>query len=110
MGVPPEVSKPEMKKAESERGSKKAEGKAPLKDKLEISSVGRELLSLRSMAASAEHIESVKQAQTLKEEDVALIKERIEANFYNDPNVIEKILDELLELPYFAEGSPFIEG
>jgi len=109
LGVPPEVNKPGLRKAAAERTSRKSETGSNEKDKLEISSLGRELLSMKAEASKSAYMEHVRSAETLDEKRLELIRERIKANFYNDPHVIEKILAELMELPYFGDEtqSPF---
>jgi hypothetical protein len=98
-GVPPEMRKTEVKRTDS----RKSERPASVKDKLEISPAAREMLGMTTEAAKIEHLDHVRKAETLKQERMELIRERIESNFYNDPDIIEKILDELMELPPFRE-------
>jgi len=68
-------------------------------DKAEISSFGRELFKLR--AEAAEYIEEIKTSRTISEEEIEEIKEKILEGHYFDPEVIDKVIDRLLNLPHF---------
>ncbi len=100
-GIPPEMRKPEMKKTEE----RKNEHSGTVKDKLDISPAGRALLSRKAEAAREENLEKVRQAGTLDDARLEQIRGRIENNFYDNPDVIEKILDKLMELPSFQENN-----
>lgn len=106
-GLPTELNKAgnskEARKAGSGSGKdqkvSKVEQKAASADKAEISSVGRELLTLK-MQASA-YTEEVKQARTISESEIEAIKERIASDYYFDPEVIDKVVDKLIALPNY---------
>jgi len=104
LGIPPEMNRSEMKKINREAG--KNEGsRGTGKDKLEISSVGQVLLGMKTEASSSENLGKVREAETIPKDKLQIIRARIESNFYDDPHVIEKILDELMELSHFIEDS-----
>jgi len=107
LGMPPELNKPgnakEARKAGSGNGKdaktseiKQASASA---DKAEISSVGRELLTLKMQAVN--YTEEVKQASTISKGEIEAIKERIASNYYFDPEVIDKVVDKLIALPNY---------
>lgn len=107
LGMPPELNKTgntkEARKAGSGEG-KDANVKSVAKDsgsadKAEISSVGRELLTLKMQAAS--YTEEVKQSSTITDVEIEAIKERIASNYYFDPEVIDKVVDKLIALPNY---------
>ncbi len=69
------------------------------KDKAEISSVGRELLTLQMEAEK--YIDHVHHVETLSSREIESIKEKIAANYYFDPEVIDKVVDKLIAMPNF---------
>jgi hypothetical protein len=93
------MRKQEMKKTEA----RKNEHPGSVKDKLDISPAGRELLNTKAEAAREENLEKVRLAGTLDDARLEQIRDRIEHNFYDNPDIIEKILDKLMELPSFQE-------
>jgi hypothetical protein len=107
LGIPPESNKAgnakESRKAGSGAGkeAKVSESKvsSTSSDKAEISSVGRELLTLKMQAAN--YSQEVKQAKTISENEIEAIKERIASNYYFDPEVIDKVVDKLVALPNY---------
>ena len=108
LGMPPELNKTgstkEARKAGSGSGetSKASNGKqtSASGDKAEISSVGRELLTLKMQAAS--YTEEVKESSTISQSEIENIKERIASNYYFDPEVIDKVVDKLIALPNYS--------
>jgi len=107
LGMPPELNKAgnnrEARKAGSGNGKDVKTGSVKAKasaDKAEISSVGRELLSLKMQAA--EYTTDVKKAETITPVEIDAIKERIASNYYFDPEVIDKVVDKLIALPNFS--------
>ena len=107
LGIPPELNKSSSSKEARKAGSgigKEAKASemrqtSTSSDKAEISSVGRELLTLKMQAAN--YSSEVKQAQTISQTEIEAIKERIASNYYFDPEVIDKVVDKLVELPNY---------
>jgi hypothetical protein len=107
LGMPPELNKAgnnrEVRKATSGNGKEAKTGTVSSKvssDKAEISSVGRELLTLKMQAA--EYTEDVKKAETISQVEIDAIKEKIASNYYFDPEVIDKVVDKLIALPNYS--------
>lgn len=107
LGMPPELNKSGNSRTVRKTGSRdgkdaKAAGikkTSASADKAEISSVGRELLTLKMQAAS--YKEEVKQADTISQGEIDAIKEKIASNYYFDPEVIDKVVDKLIALPNY---------
>lgn len=78
---------------------KSASDKETQQDKLQISDAARELLSLRMEAA--DYMDEVKSAQTLSDQEVEKIKDKIENKYFTEPEVIDTIVDKLLALPNY---------
>ena len=106
-GMPPELNKTGNSKEARKAGSGEAKDintssvtkNTGSPDKAEISSVGRELLTLKMQAVN--YTEEIKQAGTITEGEIEAIKERIASNFYFDPEVIDKVVDKLIALPNY---------
>ena len=71
-------------------------------DKAQISDAARELLSLK--LESPKYVDDIKNSATISETEVDQLKNKVENNFYKDPEVIDKIVDKLLDLPNFLIG------
>ena len=106
LGMPPELSKSGNSRAvrKTNSGDVKEEktagiNKQSVADKAEISSVGRELFTLKMQAA--EYTEEVKKADTISQDEIDAIKEKIASNYYFDPEVIDKVVDKLIALPNY---------
>ncbi len=69
----------------------------------DISPVGRELLTLKSEAAS--YIEEVRSAKTITTTEIQEIKEKIASQYYFEPEVIDQIVDKLMAMPSFVRRS-----
>ncbi len=104
-------SPPDPKKTESNHKTEKAKpsvhnkggtaskvGKSS-RDQVNISSEGRELLSLKSEAAK--YLKDVQDSEVLSVEEVDAIKEKIASKYYFDPEVINTIVDKMINLPNF---------
>ncbi len=106
-GMPPKPNKAgstkEASKASSVSGEtlKKSTGRqiSASGDKTEISSLGRELYSLKMQETT--NTEKVKQSSTISRSEIDKIKERIASNYYFDPEVIDKVVDKLIALPNY---------
>jgi len=95
-GVPPEVKWAQDRKVSRQNpGTGKSGGDST---KLHISTEGRELLEMKNQAENEELLAKVHDAQTLDEDRLETIRQRIVAEYYDDPKVIEKILEELLNI------------
>ena len=68
-------------------------------DKAEISSSGRELLAMKN--ESAQYTNDVKEAESLSNTEINVIKEKVADNFYFKSEVIDKVVEKILALPNF---------
>lgn len=71
----------------------------PVNDNAQISTKAKELLTLRLEARK--YIDEIKKSETLTANDLEQLKAKIEQKYFTDPEVIDKIVDELLNLPNF---------
>ncbi len=106
LGMPPELNKAgksrEVRKTPPGANKDEKSGKIAQKagsDKAEISSVGRELLTLKMQASK--YTDEVKKADTISQVEIDAIKEKIASNYYFDPEVIDKVVDKLIALPNY---------
>ena len=93
----------ETKKVEKpSRFNKKVNGQktAVNTDVAHISSAGREMLLLKMEAQK--YVDDVGRAETLSLREIESIKEKIAANYYFDPEVIDKVVDKLTALPNYS--------
>ncbi|RMH64477.1 MAG: hypothetical protein D6677_04655 [Calditrichaeota bacterium] len=70
-------------------------GQPHSRDQVEISSEGRELLSLK--AEARKYLDDVKTSKTLTPQELDKIKEKIASRRYFDDSVIEKVVDKLVQ-------------
>lgn len=105
-GLPQDINKNEKAKELKQVGKKVADIKkgkggesAKTSDVAQISSAGKELLSLKLQAE--QYVDQVKNSETLTVSEIEAIKEKIASNFYFDPEVIDKIVDKIVSLPNF---------
>ncbi len=92
----------ETKKVDKEhRSDKKVNGQktAVNADVAQISSAGREMLLLKMEAQK--YVDDVGRAETLSLKEIESIKEKIAANYYFDPEVIDKVVDKIIAMPNF---------
>ncbi len=73
-------------------------------DQARISDTARNLLSLRMDAKK--YLDDVKQGETLSENEIEQLKQKIENKYFVSDTVIDKIVDKLVDLPNFL-NSPF---
>jgi|GEM_PF-1289615 len=91
------------KKLSLEKDAGKSESvkkKTATKDSAQISTEARELLNLKIDAAK--YLDEVRQAVTLNDLEIDLIKSKIQQKYYLDREIVDKIVDELAALPNFA--------
>ncbi len=107
-GLPPEIKKLQkggsVRRSEEPKNSKKSEvGKSAglPKDRAEISKIGRELLQLKQVVP--EYSSEVEDTRLLTESEIREIKEKIKAKYYFSPEIAEKVIAELLNLPNFTK-------
>ncbi len=107
-GLPPEIKKLQkggsVRRAEGQKSTKKAESEKSVsapKDRAEISQIGRELLQLKQILP--EYSSDVEDTRLLTESEIREIKEKIKAKYYFSPEIAEKVIAELLNLPNFTE-------
>ncbi len=95
---------PNLKKAENEIDQKKTKvgNKTSGPDSLEISSTAREMLLMNVEANNPRFIKELLDAETLDTAEMEAIKKRITEGFYSDPEVVDKIVDKLFEMPNFV--------
>ncbi len=99
----PDLKKTESSKKLTQRSETEEGGKTTgtanngSKDQVQISSKGRELLSLKVEAE--QYLQEVKQSETISPQEVDAIKERIAARYYFDEEVISDLVDKLVSLP-----------
>jgi len=106
-GLPQDINKNEKAKDLKRVNSKPSEIKKPQSQKsgastsdvAQISSAGKELLSIKLQAR--QYVDQVKNADTLSVDEIEAIKEKIASNFYFDPEVIDEIVDKIIALPNF---------
>lgn len=107
-GMPANINKaeknPNLKKAENEIDQKKNKvgNKTSGPDSLEISSTAREMLLMNVEANNPRFIKELLDAETLDTAEMEAIKKRITEGFYSDSEVVDKIVDELFEMPNFV--------
>jgi len=92
----------ETKKIDKDvRSAKKVDGQktAANADVAHISSAGREMLLLKMEAQK--YVDRVERAETLSLKEIESIKEKIAANYYFDPEVIDKVVDKIIAMPNF---------
>ncbi len=75
--------------------------KSAAKDQVEISSAGRELLSLK--AETRKYLDDVKNSRAVSPQELDAIKEKIASRHYFDDEVIEKVVDKMVNLPGMFE-------
>ncbi|MEJ2053115.1 MAG: hypothetical protein P8X42_04260 [Calditrichaceae bacterium] len=68
-------------------------------DKADIYSDGRELLTMKTDFVN--YLDEVKKADSLSDDEINEIREKIANNYYFKPEVIDKVVDMILELPGF---------
>jgi anti-sigma28 factor (negative regulator of flagellin synthesis) len=68
-------------------------------DKANISGQGRELYNIRQEAFQYKSL--IEHAETLSNQEIESIKEKIATNYYFDSEVIDKVVDKLLTLPNY---------
>jgi len=108
LGLPPGLHKTDKNKEPARVGkdsgesgkAKKTEGNSPsVYDKAVISNEARELLSIK--AEAVRHTDRVKNAETISPLEIEAIKQKIAADFYFEPEVIDKVVDKLIALPNY---------
>ncbi len=98
-----ELKKTTAKKYDQATG-KIAKTEVSRKDQAQISESARNLLSLRRDAKR--YLDEVKQGESLSENDIERLKQKIENKYFVTDDVIDKIVDKLTDLPNFL-NSPF---
>lgn len=109
LGIPPEARRVNKnddikqqriaKNAHSAKTSK--DGHTAVNDQAQISPEARELLALRQEVK--QYLDEIKATDTLSEQDIKQIKQKIESKYFLDDKVIDKIVDKLAKLPNFLE-------
>ena len=107
-GFSPEVKKfeknSESKKVDDRKDAGKPEkpdaNSAISADRAEISSLGRDMLSVKTEAEK--YLQLIRESRIADQEELDEIREKINSDYYLDPEVIEKIIDELMALPNFV--------
>ena len=102
---------PEMNKADKNKEVKQArqkksqeiaktKGKPVSIDKAEISSAGRELLTLKAEAAA--YLSKIQSAETLSAEEIEALRQKIAEGSYLSEELIDQMIDRILDLPGFG--------
>ncbi len=106
---------PDLKKTESNKKTAQTDkkvndnakvndaAKSGKKDQVQISDVGREMLTLKMEAAR--YLRDVKSSEVVSTEEIEAIKERIASRYYFDDEVIDDIVDKLISLPNYTQGN-----
>jgi len=106
---------PDLKKTESNKKTAQTDNKgndnakvneaakSGKKDQVQISDVGREMLTLKMEAAR--YLRDVKSSEVVSTEEIEAIKERIASRYYFDDEVIDDIVDKLISLPNYTQGN-----
>lgn len=81
----------------TENSSKPASGK----DQVQISDKGRELLTLK--AETENYLNNIREAELISPQEIEAIKEKIEAKYYFDEEVINDLVDKLAGLPDYKD-------
>ncbi len=97
-----ELKKPTLKK--NDPSGDKVANAVDRKDQAQISDTARNLLSLRMDAKK--YLEDVKQGESLSENEIDQLKQKIENKYFVSDVVIDKIVDKLVDLPNFL-NTPF---
>ena len=83
----------------SEQKSEKTSSQSKRADQAQISTAARGMLSMRMDAKK--YIDEVEQSQTLSENEVNQLKQKIENKYFISEDVVDKIVDKLVNLPNF---------
>jgi len=111
-GLPGNVNKAEKntdyRKVETGKQQKKSESTsaASNKDRLEISPEARDMLSKNVEASVPQFIKEVIDAETLDASELSVIKNRVQEDFYSNPEVVDKIVEKLFESSEFTSKTP----
>jgi len=111
-GLPGNVNKAEKntdyRKVESGKQQNKSESTsaASNKDRLEISPEARDMLSKNVEASDPQFIKEVIDAETLDASELSVIKNRVQEDFYSNPEVVDKIVQKLFESSEFTSKTP----
>lgn len=93
----------ELKKTTVKKKEPQADKSSPVAgnhlDQARISDTARNLLSLRMDARK--YLDETKQGETLSENEIAQLKQKIENKYFVSDDVIDKIVDKLADLPNF---------
>ena len=109
LGIPPEARRvnknddiKQQRISKNAKSSKTSEdGHKNVQDQAQISSEARELLALKQEVKH--YLDEVKSVDTLSENDIQQIKQKIENKYFLDDDVIDKIVDKLAKLPNFLD-------
>lgn len=82
--------------------SKSADRSASQADKAEISSTARELLNLK--IAGQKYLPEIRDAKPYSRQEIEEIRRKVAEDYYDNPEVIEDIVERLVELPNFLTG------
>jgi len=94
----------ESKRVDSKRESKKADSIDKIstgKDRAEISLIGREMQNLKTEALK--YLKLIQEAETSNESEIEEIRQKLLADYFSNPEVVDKIIDELASLPNFSK-------
>lgn len=80
-----------------------AEKKEVSKDKAQISSAARGLLTLKTEAAN--YLSEIENTQTITDKDIERLKDKIESKYFLDADVIDTIVDKLIAMPNYLSKS-----
>ena len=85
--------------ADGARNARQSAGSAAIVDRADISSKAQEMLRLQQEAAK--HLPTVESGEELTREVLAAAREKVASNYYDRPEVVEKIVAELLRMQQF---------
>ena len=97
-----ELKKPALKK--NDLSGDKTAKTVDRQDQARISDTARNLLSLRIDAKK--YLDEVKEGESLSENEINQLKQKIENKYFVSDDVIDKIVDKLADLPNFL-NTPF---
>lgn len=86
-------SKKDTQIAESKK-LKESQSSFDRQDKVEITSKGKEQISQKENIAR--YVREIKQLPSQNSQEIAIIKEKVDSEFYSKPEVLDKIADSLL--------------
>ncbi|MCB0281014.1 MAG: hypothetical protein H6627_11650 [Calditrichae bacterium] len=85
----------------SNKDQNSASVKSTQKDQVQISSKGRELLTLKIEAES--YLKDIKESETVSPQELDAIKEKIASKYYFEKEVIDDLVDRLMNLPNYMD-------